>query len=154
MSKYRVTINLDFDEFPNYKDVGDYLKDLIGIALAPKGSDKARYYQMALDEAAKGEEVGEQARQLELYKGYASEPILKKIHKLETDRNFIESGMRIEELGKNHDEAYNNVQNYYKDMNLDAQLNTIMSLINGEQRKDMFGSYYTKDKQGVYIENP
>ena len=31
MSKYRVTINLDFDEFPNYKDVGDYLKDLIDI---------------------------------------------------------------------------------------------------------------------------
>jgi len=29
MSKYRVTIDLDFEELPYYKDVVDYLKDLI-----------------------------------------------------------------------------------------------------------------------------
>ena len=29
MSKYRVTIDLDFEELPYYKDVVDYLEDLI-----------------------------------------------------------------------------------------------------------------------------
>ena len=29
MSKYRVTIDLDFEKLPYYKDVVDYLEDLI-----------------------------------------------------------------------------------------------------------------------------